>query len=56
MIWLIGARWKYGNVWSRSVLIEALPFYAQTIALMLALVEIVWYTYLAIGARYAEVN
>ena len=27
MIWLIGARWKHGNVWSRSVLIEALPFY-----------------------------
>lgn len=31
MIWLIGARWKHGNVWSRSVLIGPLPFYAQII-------------------------
>ena len=30
MIWLIGARWKCGNIWSRSVLIEALPFYVST--------------------------
>ena len=29
MIRLIGARWKCGNVWSRSVLIEALTFYDQ---------------------------
>ena len=27
MIWLIGYRWKHGNVWSRVVLIGPSPFY-----------------------------
>ena len=30
MIWLIGARWKQGNLWSRSVLIDPPPFYDKT--------------------------
>ena len=39
MIWLIGARWKCGNAWSRSVLIVPSPFYAQIILLVFARVS-----------------
>ncbi len=32
MIRSIGARWKYGNIWSRSVLIGPSPFYVLDLA------------------------